>query len=145
MEAEGGETRGAERLVSRLVVEIHILVKAIRKGLADGGNDLASAIAYWTFFSIFPLLLGLSAAVGYFFESELAQARLFELVTRALPGSAELVRKNLAAVVAARGTLGLVAVIGLFWSASSAFALSIGLSAPSPGSRSSWRGCGIFC
>ena len=98
---------------SWLASELQILFKAIQKASRDNGKDLASAIAYWAFFSIFPLLLGMSAAAGYFLRSEIAQERLFELVTNSLPGSAELVQKNVDSVVAARGTFGVVAIIGL--------------------------------
>ena len=101
--------------------ELRLLFQAVRKGLKDHGKDHAAAIAFWVFFSIFPLLLGLFAAGGYLFESETAQARLIELVTETLPGSAELVRGNLEDVVRVRGALGLVGIVALFWSASAGF------------------------
>jgi membrane protein len=104
-----------------LATELQIIFRAVRKVFRDGGKDLASAIAYWAFFSIFPLLLGMSAAAGYMLRSETAQERLFELVTSSLPGSAELVQKNVDSVVATRGTFGVVAIVGLFWSGSAAF------------------------
>ena len=121
MEVEDSRSKRGRRADSWLQAEIKILLKAIRKGLRDNGKDLASAIAFWTFFSIFPLLLGISAAAGYLLDSEAAQAQLFEIVTRALPGSAEFVQKNVDSVVAARGAFGLVALVGLFWSGSAAF------------------------
>lgn len=98
-----------------------LVYRAVRKGYKDHGKDLAAAIAYYTFFSIFPLLLGVIAAAGYFLESEVAQARLYELVAKTFPGSSELLRENLEAVVRARGTLGLFGVFGLLWSGSAAF------------------------
>lgn len=101
--------------------ELRLLYRAVRKGLKDHGKDHAAAIAFWTFFSVFPLLLGLFSAAGYFLESEAARARLMELVTETLPGSASLVRGNLEDVVRVRGTLGMVAIVGLFWSASAGF------------------------
>lgn len=104
---------------SSLPSEFRLLYRAVRKGLKDHGRDHAAAIAFWIFFSIFPLLLGLFAAAGYFLESQAAQARLIELVTETLPGSADLVKGNVEDVVRARGTLGLVGLIGLFWTASS--------------------------
>ena len=104
-----------------LASEVQIIFKAIRKGLQDHGKDLSSAIAFWAFFSIFPLLLGMSAAAGYFFRSMEAQERLFELVANSLPGSADLVQRNVDSVVAGRGTLGIAAIIGLIWSGSAVF------------------------
>ena len=110
-----------EHVAHKPTSEFRLLYGAVRKGLKDHGKDHAAAIAFWVFFSIFPLLLGLFAAAGYFFESETAQARLIQLVTETLPGSADLVRGNLEGVVRVRGTLGMVAVVGLFWSASAGF------------------------
>lgn len=101
--------------------ELRILYLAARKGLEDHGSDLAAAIAFYTFFAIFPLLLGVISAVGYFFESEVARARLYGSLNEILPGSAELVRQNLESVVGARGALGAIGMIGLFWSGSAAF------------------------
>ena len=99
--------------------ELEVLYGAIRKGLKDQGRDHAAAIAFWVFFSIFPLLLGLFAVAGYFLESQAAQARVIDLVTETLPGSADLVKGNVEDVVRTRGTLGLVGLVGLFWTASS--------------------------
>ena len=104
-----------------LASELQILFKAIRKGFQDHGKDLASAIAFWAFFSLFPLLLGMSALAGYFLKSMEAQERLFELVANSLPGSADLVQRNVDSVVAGRGTLGIAAIIGLIWSGSAVF------------------------
>jgi membrane protein len=101
--------------------ELEILYRAVRKGIRDHARDHAAAIAYWIFFSIFPLLLGLFSAAGYLLDSEAAQAQLTELVARSLPGSANFVRGNLEDVIRVRGTLGVVGIIGLLWSASAGF------------------------
>jgi membrane protein len=101
--------------------ELGILYRSVRKGLEDHGKDLAAAIAYYTFFSIFPLLLGITAAAGHLLRSEAAQARVFDLIVETLPGSAAFVRENVESVVRVRGALGVAGVIGLFWSASAAF------------------------
>jgi len=103
------------------VSELEILYRAARKGLEDHGSDLAAAIAFYAFFSIFPLLLGVIAAAGYFFETELARAQLYGSLDEILPGSVDLVRQNLESVVRARGALGVIGVLGLFWSGSAAF------------------------
>ena len=106
---------------SGLASNLRFIYLAVRKGIKDNGKDHAAAIAFWAFFSIFPLLLGLFSAAGYFLESEDAQARLMDLVTQSLPGSANFVRGNLEGVVRVRGTLGVVGILGLLWSASAGF------------------------
>lgn len=101
--------------------ELSILVGTLDKARRDGAKDLAAAIAFWAFFSIFPLLIGILTLSSHFLESSSLQARINEAVTEMLPGSAELVKDNLQAVVDYRGTMGLVALLGLFWTASKGF------------------------
>lgn len=101
--------------------ELSILVDTLAKAKRDGAKDLAAAIAFWAFFSIFPLLIGILTLSSHFLESSSLQARIHEAVTEMLPGSAELVKDNLQAVVEYRGTMGLVALLGLFWAASKGF------------------------
>lgn len=107
--------------VGWVLTEMHILLRALRKGLRDQGRDLAAAIAFWTFFSIFPLVLGVGSAAAYLFDSDVAQQRLLEVLNAALPTGADLVHHNLDSVMAARGAFGLIGIIGLFWSGSAAF------------------------
>lgn len=101
--------------------ELRILYQSVRKALADHIKDLAAAIAYYAFFSIFPLLIWLIAAAGHVLKTEAAQARLRALLTETLPGSADLVMRNVDAAVEIRGALGIFGLLALFWSASASF------------------------
>lgn len=98
-----------------------ILLQTIRKALEDGAKDLAAAIAFWSFFSIFPLLIAAISLAGYSLESEQLRARIYEAVTEMLPGSASLVKDNLESIVRHRGTMSWVGILGLLWTASKAF------------------------
>lgn len=102
--------------------ELLILVETLKKAKRDRANDLAATIAFWAFFSIFPLLIGILTLSSHFLESSSLQVRINEAVAEMLPGSAELVKDNLQAVVEYRGPMGLVALLGLFWAASKGFA-----------------------
>jgi membrane protein len=82
---------------------------------------MAASVAYYSFFSIFPLLLGLIALLSLFLESADIQSRLTDFVTNFLPGSEDLIDANIDAVLGLRGTLGVIAVVGLFWSGSAVF------------------------
>jgi len=104
-----------------LKTELSILVGTFQKAKQDAAPDLAAAIAFWAFFSIFPLLIGILSLTSRFLESESLRARINEAVTEMLPGSAEIVMDNLDAVVQLRGTMSLVAIVGLFWTASKVF------------------------
>ncbi len=101
--------------------EFSLLAETLRKAKQDAAPDLAASIAFWAFFSIFPLLIGILSLISHFLESSSMQARIFETVTEMLPGSAEMVMDNLDAVVRFRGTMGLVAILGLFWTAAKVF------------------------
>jgi membrane protein len=105
----------------RLEAELSVLGGTFKKARQDSANDLAAAIAFWAFFSIFPLLIGVLSLSSHFLEAESLQKRILEVLTESLPGSAELVMENLEAVVRYRGTMSLVAILGLFWTAGKVF------------------------
>jgi membrane protein len=102
-------------------MELSLLVETIREASHDHAKDLAAAIAFWAFFSIFPLLIGVFSLAGYFLQSAELQARIYEVVTDMFPGSASLIRDNLDAVVQHRGTMSWVGIGGLLWTASKGF------------------------
>lgn len=98
-----------------------LLVDTAKAASHDQAKDLAAAIAYWVFFSIFPLLIGIFSLAGFLLQSSELQTRIVEVVSDMLPGSASLVRENLQALVRYRGTLSWVGIGGLLWTASKGF------------------------
>jgi len=97
------------------------LVQTVRESLHDNAKDLAAAIAFWAFFAIFPLLIGVISLAGYSLESAELQARIGEAVASMFPGSANLIRENIEAVVRFRGAMSWVGIAGLLWSAGKGF------------------------
>jgi membrane protein len=94
------------------------MVEAYKKFLADGALDLAAAIAYSALFSIFPLLLGVVAAASLIVDEAQVRGAILETLSRYLPqATAEFVDRNIAETIRLRGTFGLLAIVGLFWSA----------------------------
>ncbi len=89
-------------------------------GEAKGG-DVAAALAYYTMFSLFPMLLALIAAGSFFLEAEQAQREVVRLVTQAVPISEQLIRSNVDQVLDNRGTIGVVGLVGLLWSGTGVF------------------------
>lgn len=85
------------------------------------GTILAAAIAYYTLLSIFPLILGLIALVGLIIGNPETQRRLVADVAGLFPGSDQLIQSTIRQVVQGRGTAGIVATLGLVWSASGVF------------------------
>ena len=99
-----------------------LLAWRVAKEMADDdATHLAAGVAYYALFSLFPLLLGLLAISGQVLASGSLEESFTSYVTGYLPGSEELVSKNVSDVVQLRGVLGIGAVIGLLWSASAVF------------------------
>ena len=106
---------GWERLqrvpLVRLVREV-----ASRSGRENGGQ-MAAALTYYAFLSIFPLLLLALSVAGFALSGdEAAQQRWLERLTSAIPGLGDLIERNLRAVVEGRTAGGILAVLGLLWS-----------------------------
>lgn len=101
--------------------ELGILVATVKAARRDNAKDLAAAVAFWTFFSIFPLLIGVFSLAGYSLESAEVQARISSLIGELLPGSAGFVRGVLEGVTRYRGPMSWVGVVGLLWSAGKGF------------------------
>ena len=87
----------------------------------DDASHLSAGVAYYSVFSIFPLLLGLLAVSGVVFSSGTLQEQFLDYVTDSMPGSKEFVSRNIEELVRFRGALGIGAILGLLWSGSSAF------------------------
>jgi membrane protein len=87
----------------------------------DDATHLSAGVAYYSVFSVFPLLLGLLAISGTVFTSITLQEQFLDYVTESMPGSKEFVSKNIEELVRFRGALGICAILGLLWSGSSAF------------------------
>jgi len=84
-------------------------------------SQAAASLAYYAFFSLFPLLLVLISAGSYFLSSQQVYQSATELVQEAIPVSNELITENLRQVLDARGTVGIIGLITLLWSASGFF------------------------
>jgi len=96
--------------------------RTLRRTLNEQSFDLAGSVAFWAFFSLFPLLLGLIAGLSFVFDSAQVQGRLIARAAEALPAGADLIEHNLETVVRLRRAFGVAAILGLFWSASAGIA-----------------------
>jgi YihY family inner membrane protein len=106
--------------ICRLPV-VGLLARALLKSHQDHAKDMAASIAYFSFFSLFPLLLGVIAGASFFLDSVAIKDRLYSLLADALPGSSAIVRDNVEALTRLRGAAGAASVAGLLWSASKMF------------------------
>jgi membrane protein len=87
----------------------------------DNGFTMAAAIAYYALFSFFPVVLLMITVSSFFFSSETAQQEVIVWVERYMPASGNLVKANLGHILRVRGTVSIVALVGLLWSGSGVF------------------------
>jgi len=98
----------------------------------------AAALAYYTIFSLFPLLLITIAAGSHFLKSPVLYQELLQIIQVTIPVSPELISENLNQLLEARGTVGILSGLILLWSASGMFsnlAKSISLAWPKDSQR----------
>jgi membrane protein len=95
----------------------------VRRGMAvmqrfseDGGNNMAAAIAYYGFLSLFPLLLLSLSFIGFVLAGDIrGQSEWVDRLSEGIPGLGQIVGENIRSVVEARGAVGLIALAGLAW------------------------------
>ena len=87
----------------------------------DNVSILVSSLAYYTFFSFFPLLLLLTSMLGYLSGLGGAYARFTTEILFLLPFSSDYLSNALRKIILARRSLGFFGLLLLLWSATAAF------------------------
>jgi membrane protein len=100
-----------------------ILRDAVEQFGETRGSEAAAGMAYYTLFSLFPLLLALVAAGSYLLDQQQVFLEVVNLVSNAFPISQNLIQENLKQVLELRGAVGLIGLVVTFWSASGAFTI----------------------
>jgi membrane protein len=96
----------------------------VRTALAFGRDDgaiMSRSIAYYALFSFFPLLLIMISVSSSVLTARQVQEVILEFVEQYLPAAGRLVQANMQQLLDARNTIGVLALIGLIWSASGVF------------------------
>lgn len=126
----------------RLGGRLTILVKTALAFDQDNGAVMSRSIAYYALFSLFPLLLLLMTFASSVLASEEAQELVLSTVERIVPLATDSVAKNIQQVLDTRNTIGILASVGLLWSASGVFTAiyrSVNLAWGNPKSQLFWR------
>lgn|GEM_PF-242767 len=105
----------------RPIPAVQLIVRTVQGLGAHDGSHMAAGVAYYTILSLFPLTLGVIAVLGFFLPSENVQEELFDFFEKNLPGYVDELESNISSIIRLRGALGLLSIIGLFWSASAVF------------------------
>ncbi len=84
-------------------------------------TQAAASLAYYTFFSIFPLMLLLILVGSFFLDRQSVMQWVTQLVQSALPISQQFIVQNLQQVLKQRTAVGIFVLVSLLWSASNMF------------------------
>jgi membrane protein len=98
-----------------------ILLRSFSRFSEERGGEVAASLAYYTLFSLFPFFLALIAAGSFFLEREQVFRQVQDMFLNLFPGSRNIIETNLKTVLDLRGTVGLIGLVSLFWSASGMF------------------------
>jgi membrane protein len=98
-----------------------ILVEAFTNFNEARAGEAAASMAYYTLFSLFPLLLALIYIGSFFLESERVQVQVLDLVRTVIPVSPGLIIDNIQEVLEIRASFGIIGAMGLIWAGSAAF------------------------
>jgi membrane protein len=97
---------------------LSVLSDAFQHFGAARAAEASASIAFFAIFSLFPILLVIIAAGSFVLESEQVQAGVLRIVGEVFPVAQNLIERNIQTVLRLRGTVGIVALIGLLWSSS---------------------------
>jgi membrane protein len=100
---------------------LDILKAAVQSFNEANVSQAAASLAYYAMFSLFPLLLALVSIGGLILKGENVSQKMVTSVTRFIPVSENLIRSNIEQVLARRGTIGVIGLIGLLWSGMGVF------------------------
>ncbi|MBN1580558.1 MAG: YihY/virulence factor BrkB family protein [Anaerolineae bacterium] len=118
-------TKKAQRIYKQVDAltggSLGILKRAWQRFAEARASEAAASIAYYAVFSLFPLLLCLVGVVGFILTRDRVHQLVLNVTADALPAAKALVEENIQTVLERRGTLGLVGLIGLLWSATGVF------------------------
>lgn len=100
---------------------LEILRIALQRFTEERGSETAASLAYYAFFSIFPMLLVFVVVGSFFVDRSVLQDQLLNLLEGILPGAEGIIFHNINQVLKLRGTVTFIALISLIWTATSVF------------------------
>jgi membrane protein len=99
----------------------NILETAVKTFTEKQAAQASAGLAYYSIFSIFPLLLVFIAAGSYFIDTKQVFNVVTQFIQQALPISRQIINENLQEILQARGTAGILSLLTLLWSGSGMF------------------------
>ncbi|MCD4802089.1 MAG: YihY/virulence factor BrkB family protein [Anaerolineales bacterium] len=110
---------------SKVRVIYNIFRASAKSFQQEGGARGAAGMAYYTLFSLFPLLIVMVTIGSYFIDGSQTSSRVTQLVISVIPVGQDLVERNIERILILRNSIGILGLIGLLWSGSNAFSMMV--------------------
>jgi len=109
--------------ILRIVTNIYRIIRnSLERFSQQRATEAAAGMAFYGFFSMFPLLLILVTYGGTVIESTEAQMQILDFLVGIFPISGEVIERNIQQVLGSRGSVRSFSLIALAWSGSAIFA-----------------------
>jgi membrane protein len=102
---------------------VRVVRIAIHRFGESNATQAAAGMAYYAFFSLFPLLLFLVVGASYILEIQSTYDYVMDYVFNVLPTARSIIDANIQQVLDSRGAVGLLGVAGFLWSSSGFFSV----------------------
>jgi len=103
-----------------------ILRSTVEEFLRLRSFEAGAGIAFYALFSLFPLLIFLISILGFILEQERVQAEVLALLKEVFPVAkdnvTQMIEQNLGTIFERRGSISVLAAVGLLWAGSNVFA-----------------------
>jgi len=100
---------------------LNFMREVVNEYLTDNCPHLSASIAFYTFFSLFPLTLAAISILGFMTNDADVENEVIETVTDFLPVESDFIASTINGVNDTWEATGIVAIIGLLWGGSSVF------------------------
>lgn len=88
-------------------------------------SEAAASIAYFTLFSMFPLVLSFVAVGSFFVDQAAVEEKLINILPTMIPVSQDFIISNIQQIFKLRGAVSALSLLGLIWSSTSVFSIII--------------------
>ena len=101
---------------------LRLMRYALKRFGREHAPEAAASIAFYTLFSLFPVILIVVAANSFLLESLHVQEKILETILKFFPvASHQIISTNMQQILQARGAVGIVGLIALVWAATCVF------------------------
>jgi len=101
---------------------LKLMKYALKRFGQEHASEAAASMAFYTLFSLFPVILIVVAANSFFLESLHVQEKILETILKFFPvASHQIISTNMQQILQARGAFGITGLIALVWAATRVF------------------------